>query len=76
MICAIGALFDPLLIFGALRKKVWAVHIWNFAQVILCCVPCCAMIPYTNKLIDEINEEMESNRQEYVIISSNNNRVP
>ena len=73
IICGIGALFDPLLIFGALRKKVWAVHIWNFAQVFLCCIPLCALIPFTNKLIDEISEEMEIKRQEYVVISSGNN---
>ena len=72
IIFGIGTIFDSLLIFGAWRKKVWAVHLWNVAQVILCSFPCCALIPYTNKMIDEFNEEIETVRQQpkYSIISN------
>ena len=71
IICGIGTIFDSLLIFGAWRKKVWAVHLWNVAQVLS--FPCCALIPYTNKMIDEFNEEIETVRQQpkYSIISNN-----
>ena len=72
IICGVGAIFDPFLIIGGWLNKVWAIYLWNFAQILSCSFPCCTLIPYTSKVIDEINEEkIEIARQQYVIVHQN-----
>ena len=72
IICGVGALFDPFLIIGGWTNKVWAIYLWNCAQILSCSIPCCTLIPYTSKVIEEINEErIEIARQQYVIICQN-----
>ena len=62
---ALGALTDIILIYGAKRRKIVLIHIWNYAQFFVGGVFCCILIkPYvdlvqvTFEAIREIKKEI------------------
>ena len=62
---ALGALTDIILIYGAKRRKIVLIHIWNYAQFFVGGVFCCILIkPYvdlvqvTFEAVREIKKEI------------------